>query len=284
MKLNRKNQERPQKPRKRPGKASETPKKIKEEEAKPSNMDFTAVMQHSDDVFSREEVMKIINYWWEKRIDVGVFFLILYASARRVSEICGMKPFNRVPGLRPIDIKFDKGLVEFDILKKQPIKRKNKKGRSRSPETIMEMKALKKPYRLLFPLDRVAFDALIDYVKKYKIPPKERIFPFTPSRAQVFLDEACEHFGIVSSGTRKYFNRHTGEKYLVNRKPHLHMFRHSYAYHMITSKSHERNPRLYANLQYMMAHSNINMTLHYARLHPVEMQEFTNTLLGDKDV
>jgi len=155
-----------------------------------------------------------------------VLLSTLALSGRRVSEIVGLQEVYKngkykkleepLGGLRPVDI-LDGNAAAFLILKKS------------------------KRERVVKPIPAKLKRLLIDYIRMRDIKPNERIFPITRRRVDQIVKKYAEDVGIKRVGSRKM---------------HAHVFRHSYAIHLL-DKINIRT------LQNLLGHSNINTTAHY---------------------
>jgi integrase len=220
-------------------------------------IDFTDVMRHKTNYLDVAEVNKMLDYCYQKqKVRDYVFIMTLYRTGRRVSEIVGERPYTRKVGLRPVDILPD-GLIEFDILKKNPIKSKTKTGHVRSLDRVHEARVKKMPKRLVMPVDPDYLAVLKNYIEYAGIPPKNRVFPITRQRALQIVHEIAEACGI----TRPHG------------KIHNHSFRHSFTIQLLKSNPHD--PSILIKAQRLLAHSSLQITQAYAQFTP---QDILDTL------
>lgn len=101
--------------------------------------------------------------------------LILYTLAvtgRRVSEI--------VRCLTPQDIDFEKGLVNYTILKR------------------------KRPTKLLLPAHPLLLKALRQYIKRQSIAPHQHIFPISRQRVHQIIKDAADQAGLEVAHTHMF--------------------------------------------------------------------------------
>lgn len=155
-----------------------------------------------------------------------LLLMMLARTGRRVSEI--------VRCLRPKDIDFTNGLINFTILKR-------KKGENK-----------------LLPVDEDVLLALKEYIESRKIKDEEFIFPISRQRVDQIVKKASEKAGISSIGGGKY------------NKPHAHVFRHSFA---IQAAKSLKNPADLVQLKELLAHSRIDTTMFYLKFNPTEQKE-----------
>lgn len=206
-------------------------------------IDFTNVMKHKTDYLTYDEINKMLQHAFNSG-NIRDYMLIqtLYRTGRRVSEIVGSKPFIDYVGFRPIDIHPD-GLIEFDILKKDHVKHKNKQGKDRSEDSIQRDIMNKKPKRVLLPFDVEYLELINNYIQSESIPDYQRVFPITRQRVADIIARIGKECGIK----RNYC------------KIHPHQFRHSFAIHNI--KAHPNDAAVMRMVQEMLQHSDIKITM-----------------------
>lgn len=224
-------------------------------------VDFTGIMKHKTDYLSTQEIDRMLQFCYENmRIRDYLLLLTLQRTGRRVSEIVGMPPYTRAVGFRPIDINYDEGLIEFDILKKNHIKSKNKYGKKVGSERLEYLKIKKIPKRKLFPVDWEFLSIIKSYIQKEKISLRTRIFPMTRQRVDQIVKDVAHECGI---------NR-------PSKKIHAHMFRHSMAINML--KDNPSNPYILIQVQELLDHSNLNITRTYTQFTPEDIRKSLNKL------
>lgn len=210
-------------------------------------IDFNSIMKDKDDYLTPEEIDQILQYAYENnRIRDYMIVLTFYRTARRVTEVVGKKPYTKYVGLRPIDIK-GRNLIEWDILKKQHIKKRTKKGKQVPEEKLEQLHMDKRPKRILKAADSEYIELLKEYIMNQRITMKERVFPITRRRVQYIIAELAEKAGVA----RK------------DRQIHPHMFRHSFAINFL--KANPRNPYALIILQKILDHSSIHVTTGYTQ-------------------
>jgi len=249
------------------------------------NANWERPMQNSDAYFSEKQIQQVINYWWDERDrkDIALFFLVLYRTGRRVSEILGKPPYSidkrmsmsNYKGLRPIDIKENLKAIEFDILKKNHIKKKTKAGVKKSEDRIKKEYILKAPKRVIIPIDDEIYNYLTWYIEDYNIAPYHRLFKFSYRMVRGYLQDAIEAKKIIFDlGTRKMYDYRNQTIKEVKRRSHLHMFRHSFAIHFL-QKNHD-NPQALVMLKRLLEHSKLDITEFYLQFNTKAVRDILN--------
>lgn len=136
-----------------------------------------------------------------------VLIRLMSRTGRRVTEVVGRKAYihrnatqnieveyPEVPGIRPMDINWDEGLIAFPIIKK------------------------KNPMRKLKPVDEKTLIMLHDYITSKGVKDDERIFPITRYRVFQIMRKYCKAAAINFVGVKL---------------PHPHHLRHSFAIHVL---------------------------------------------------
>ena len=90
------------------------------------------------DYFKRKAKNSKTEYQAKVWTQKALLIFILYRTGRRISEVLGRKRPARMHGLRPIDIDFENNTITWSILKKNPVKKKDKNGKPRSTEAILK--------------------------------------------------------------------------------------------------------------------------------------------------
>lgn len=162
-----------------------------------------------------------------------LLLLLLARSGRRVSEV--------VRCLKPEDIDFTNGLINFRILKR--FKKKTKE---------------KIPFFLLLPVDEEVLAKLKQYIEIRNIKPDEYIFDISRQRVDQLFKRATRKAGIMSVGSGIY------------NKPHIHLLRHSFA---IRGAKSLKNPADLVQLKDMLGHSRIDTTMFYLKFNPTEKKK-----------
>jgi len=225
-------------------------------------IDFTSIMRNKTAYLSMKEIQTMLDYCFNNdRVRDYMLILTLARTGRRVTEIVGEKPYTRKVGLRPCDIHPD-GLIEFDILKKNPIKQKTNSGIKRNKEYLTKTRIKKMPKRKLQPTDNQYINILKKYIKAHNITPKQRIFPITRRRVNHILEQ-------ISNKT--HINRSKG-------KIHAHMFRHSLAINLL--KDNPNDASIIKQIQQLLDHSKIDVTYHYAQFIPEDKRKSLNKLFN----
>jgi site-specific recombinase XerD len=239
--------------------------------------DFTNVMKHKTDYFSKEEIAAILNYCnsvYNYYKQVGMrhltdkwlrnycLFMTLYRTGRRISEVVGQKPYKSTPGLRPMDFYTD-NLIEFTILKKNQIRTKTKGNKDIAEEKLIKMRWEKEHKRVLIPVDTEYYNLMKMLIKHNNIQPHQRIFKFSRQRADKILKKITNNIGI----------------YRPQKKIHCHMFRHTFAVHFL--KGNPNNPMALIQLKDLLHHSNIDITTTYTQFTPEDKVGSLEKAFGD---
>jgi len=227
-------------------------------------LDYTDIMRHKTDYLTPQEIETMLDFCVKnKRVRDYLLILTLQRTGRRVTEIVGQRPFTNKVGLRPCDIHPD-GLIEFDILKKNPIQTKNKKGKLRQAAQLIKERLLKKPKRKLFPVDDQYLKLLQVYIKHHHIPTMARIFPISRQRVDMIIKDIAKQCKIERP----------------KKKIHAHNFRHSFAVNLL--KDNPNDGSILIHLQELLDHSNLSVTKTYAQFTPEDKREKLNKLFNKK--
>ena len=227
-------------------------------------MDTTEIMKHKTAYLTTSEIQKMLNYCFKKeRVRDYMLILILSRTGRRITEIVGKKPYTLYVGLRPCDI-HPGGLIEFDILKKNPVMSKNKNGQPRSEERVKKDRLTKKPKRQLFPIDDTTINILQQYINNNNIQTHQRVFPITRQRADVITKDISKACKISRPGM----------------KIHAHNFRHSFAINLL--KDNPDDASILIQVQELLDHSNLNITKTYLQFTPEDKRRKLNKLFKRK--
>jgi len=226
------------------------------------SIDFSDIMKHKTAYFDIEEVDAMLEYCSDQgRIRDYMLILTLLRTGRRITEVVGDKPYTVKVGLRPCDIRSD-GLIEWDILKKNHIKTKNKSGQKKSEEVLTRLRLYKTPIRKLKPVDENTLTLLKEYISTEGIGPTERVFDITRSRADQIMKHIALKCGIKRS----------------DMKIHCHMFRHTFAIHLL--KDNPNNLSIIRYVQELLDHSDINVTMTYAQFTQQDKKELLDKTFG----
>ena len=223
-------------------------------------IDFTNIMKDKKAYLSMEEINRMLQYCYDKgKIRDYMLIVTLARTGRRIGEIVGKKPYTRAVGLRPCDILPD-NLIEFDVLKKNHVKSFTKRGIAIEEETLARRRIKKMPIRRLFPVDDDYYDMIQSYIKSNNIGTYKRVFPITQQRAGFIIRDVAKKSG-------------------VKRHVHPHMFRHSYAINLL--KDNPNDAGILKQVQDLLAHSDIKVTMAYAQFTPYDKRKSLNKLFGD---
>lgn len=227
-------------------------------------MDTTEIMKHKTAYLNSAEIQTMLNYCFKKeRVRDYMLILTLSRTGRRITEILGKKPYTLYVGLRPCDIHPD-GLIEFDILKKNPVMSKTKTGQPRSEDRLIKERLNKKPKRKLFPIDDTTLSFLKQYIQNNNIQTHQRIFPITRQRADVLIKQIANACKITRPGM----------------KIHAHNLRHSFAINLL--KDNPNDASILIQVQELLDHSNLNITKTYLQFTPEDKRKKLNKLFKKK--
>lgn len=233
------------------------------------SIDFSDIMRNKSAYLDEEEIDAMLQYCDEsydysqtasdkdKWLRNYCLIYTLYRTGRRITEVVGESPYTIKIGFRPCDIRPDE-LIEWDILKKDHIKTKNKAGQKRSEESVIRERLNKKPKRKLKPVDAEYLDYIKAYIECMEIPHHQRIIPISRSMADKIIKYVAKKCGIRRS----------------DMKIHCHMFRHSFAIHLL-----KKNPNDAATLRFLqdfLDHSDIKMTMTYAQFTQEDKKDMLN--------
>lgn len=225
-------------------------------------IDFTNIMKDKTAYLTLMEIDKMLQHCYGKgHLRDYMLLLTLQRTGRRVTEIVGEKPYTRKVGLRPCDVHED-GLIEFDILKKNPVRSVSRAGKKRDEDTISRLRLKKMPKRVLLPVDDEYLSLLLDYISYRGIGAYQRIFPLTRQRVDVIIKRIAKACKISRAKS----------------KIHAHHFRHSFAISLL-----KKNPNDAATLkqvQDLLVHSDINVTMTYAQFTQEDKKESLNRLFN----
>jgi len=224
-------------------------------------IDYTNIMIDKTAYLSYEEIQKMLDYCIDNdRTRDYMLILTLYRTGRRITEIVGKKPYTRKVGLRPCDI-HDEELIEFDILKKKHVKRINPvTKRKLSDVKLNELRIKKMPKRSLKVVDEEYMQFLLRFIKMEEIRFFDRVFPITSRRARQIID---------------YISRKCDIKRLKG-NIHPHNFRHSFAIHLL--KDNPNDTGILRQVQELLDHQDINMTMQYAQFTQQDKKDTLNKL------
>ena len=191
-------------------------------------------MKDKKDYLTQDEFTSILSC--VKNPDHQLIFIILFKTGRRVSEVVGLA------GLKVEDIDFEKGLINFTILKKRPMKTEGL-----TPEQRAIIRSKITPYKSLLPVKQ----ELLNYLEKYCIGRSGRLFHVTRQYLNQVFKKAGKDAGLT-------------------KRVHLHMLRHSFAIKMAESS---KNPADLEKLRLLLGHTNIEVTKSYLRFNPFDLRE-----------
>jgi len=210
------------------------------------NPDSGNVMQDLQGYFTKFQIQQIINQAPTRQLKL--LFKLLY-HGRRITEVLGreayvnknkdkLTEYPAVDGLRPCCIDYEKCLVSFNILKK------------------------KRPTVKLFPLEDETFKELVSYIEDNYIEAKEPVFKLNRFQASYQLKKLCKRLNIHRVGAKA---------------PHLHVFRHSFAVHLLEQTN---DPAAIIIIKNALVHSNISLTIGYLQFNQDKLRGLVNKTIG----
>jgi len=246
------------------------------------SQDRNNTIKDPNDCVSEEQYILLKNYFRDIG-DVRKAMLVhtLWRTGRRISEIVGSSPYNprhRMHGLRVQDINFERKMIKFAILKKNPINKKDKQGKDK-PEEKLVREHIDKEGKYVWKKYDLAFIRSLKYYitnHKDKIDHNGRLFPFHRSYVDEFLKAASIKLGTYLPIIKKYkvlmrdsdgevlreFDGSPRYEYKkLNRPIHAHSFRHGFATHFIEKAGDSSTALL--TLQELLGHSDIKTTQGY---------------------
>lgn len=242
-----------------------------------------------------EQVEALINYFFTKEprsqyesnrnVRKGMLVFVLWRTGRRISEIVGFpydQKHNRVrcAGLRKMDFDFEEGIVSFHILKKLPVKEKNKTGAKRSEDTLKKMRWQKPAYIEQIAMDEGFMATMKDYIDTLGIRDHERVFPYDRKYCVEFIRKACEKLDL-NLGYKKIIDPDTGEATNLKRRVTPHAFRHGFSLNFL--KKEKTNPAALPMLQELLCHSSIVVTKTYLRFDQEDRRKALNRVFKEEN-
>jgi integrase len=221
-----------------------------------SSIDFSNIINNESSYLTKIEINQMLKAVLESKYKIKhhkfrnyLLILILYRTGRRISELVGTRPFTIIKGLRPCDIDFDKGLIEWDILKKNPVRLINQfTGRKKSKDKLFSEKTNKKPKRLLLPIDSNTLIKVNKFITKYHVGQYDRLFPVNRKRAWQLIQDISIKAGVKRD----------------NMKIHPHMFRHSFAINFL--KNNLNDTSALSKVKIFLDHSSLQVTQGYLKI------------------
>ena len=263
-------------------------KESNKEQIENPNMDFTRVMANKEAYFNAKQIQTMLDYCFQNKLwNRFLLFMILFRTGRRITEVLGKPPYSldskkclsNYKGLRPCDIYHKERLIEFDILKKQPVRTTNKDGTKKSDDRLKVLLDKKMPKRKLKAIDKVLYDWIVWYIKEFNIGFEDRILPISRFTARDWLIDVCKKCNIeMNLGFKNVKVR--GNIREVRVKPHLHMFRHSFAIYFL--KKNSTDPSAVVKVQNLLEHSSMNITAHYMQYTQKDIIDVLDKTFGGK--
>jgi len=220
------------------------------------------IMKNNTDYLTMSEIDKMLHYAYNKgNIRDYMLIKLLSRTGRRVTEITGRKPYTKIHGVRPCDIRPD-GYIEWCILKKNPIRKKTRSGAKRSEEVMNEMRIKKEPKKVLKPIDDYTLSELQLFIEDFKITPHSRIFPITDRRVRYIISNIGKKCNIVRP----------------DKLIHPHNFRHSFAINYL--KANNTNPAALLHVKDLLDHSKLETTSVYLQFTQEDKKKALNKTFG----
>lgn len=228
-----------------------------------------------------DQAHKIINYFYEKgkfhHINKAYLIYTLWRTGRRISEIVGNPPYTRIHGLRPMDFNEQDKIITFSILKKMPVRKKDKSGKERSKDNIEKDKHNKKEYAEEIAVDDQYFSDMIEYISVLKetknMQDHHIIFPYHRIYVDQIIKKAARDLNLFL-GSKKVLNKTTGLAEEIKMPVNAHSFRHGFSMNFL--KKNDTNPRALPALQEILCHSNINVTKSYLKFDQKDKRDMLN--------
>ena len=203
----------------------------------------------------------------------ALLIYVLSRTGRRISEVLGRKRPARMHGLRPIDIDFENNTITWSILKKNPVKYKDKNGRPRKQDAIQKDLFNKPIYEETIPVDPKTITTLKYWIDKWKIHNLEKIFNFDQCYMNRLLKKASFELGIKLPG-KKIVKTKNGQLREDIYWPSCHSFRHFFASKFL--EENRENSLALPSLQEIMCHSDLSITKTYIHANDKHKREMIN--------
>ena len=220
--------------------------------------------------FKRQAEESNQDWLFERNMRKSLFIYMLWRTGRRVSELVGQPNYERVPGLRPIDIDYEHNEISFSILKKFPVRKKDKQGKERSEESIARAKFKKAKWEEAVPYPADIFKVLKYWIKRFNISKSERIFPYHRVYVDEFIKKAARELELKLSA-KKIVKDKVGNPIEIENYISAHSFRHGFAINFL--KKNKNDPAALPILQEMLVHSNLNVTKGYLNFDDTKKRE-----------
>lgn len=262
-------------------------------------------IEYSNEYDKANKEQEKFKYYKLYRLYKMNFILIhvIFRTGRRISEIIGQRPYDRLPGLRLVDIDFEAKTIKWYIAKKMQVHRsqfERSEGGQKRPERIIDemiikAKSAKQGYEEELPVDDRTLSLIKKYTTQFNIPRSARIFsrydgiPLNRMYIDRMIKEAAKAEGVVVSGSRmvkerlKKDQKRLGIQPQVVEKPYkigIHMLRHSYSMNFLNKNKDD--PTALPNLQKMLVHSNLSVTSHYLSANMEDLRKMQEKAFDSK--
>lgn len=240
-------------------------------------------MQNRKRYIKPHQVQQLINHFFNKdghkNINKAYLIYTLWRTGRRISEIVGdLHNINRMPGLRPMDIDQEDKTITFSILKKNPVKSKDKYGKKRNEETIQKEQFTKPPQFESIAYDDTFFKDLLNYTQTLRLEPHERIFPYTRQYIDFIIKKAAQKINL-HLGYKTTIDQTTGKSLTQKMPINIHSLRHGFSMHFL--KNNKGNPNALPMLQEILCHSSITVTKTYLKYDQEDKRKALNEVFND---
>ena len=226
------------------------------------------IIKHFNQKSQKAKTPKASTAW--QRMALLIF--TLWRSGRRITEIVGLYGnYQRVPGLRPIDIDHENNEIDWSILKKLPVRSKTRNGQPRKPQAIKKDRENKEKYIETIPYPEDFVQALWSWCKQNNLSPYERIFPYRREYVDRVLKTACRELNISIRGRKIIKNKNTQLQEVMPYQLGAHSFRHGFSINFL--QKNKNDPSALVVLQEILVHSNINVTKEYLRFDDTKHRE-----------
>lgn len=234
------------------------------------------------------QVQQLIDYFFEKagstphiegrNINKAYLIFTLWRTGRRVTEVIGdLQHIHRMHGLRPMDLDNEDRTITFSILKKNPVRSKDKYGKARSEEAIKKEKFTKAPVHEAIAYDDSFFNDIHTYIDSLGIEPHERVFPYTRQYVDNFIKRAALDLDL-NLGYRTIIDESTGKSITEKMQINIHSLRHGFSIHFL--KNNKDNPNALPMLQEILCHSSIGVTKTYLKYDQEDRRKALNKVFG----
>ena len=195
-----------------------------------------------------EQMDKVLEIAGQRSIRDLMLLVTLAYTGRRVSEIVRGTGGH---GIKPQDIDYNSGNITYNIMKKN----------RRTKQQIIEKQPHSIPIRKSLPCNPKLLLVLKKFIDDHKIQPDQFIFDMTSQWAGLIIAAIGREAGIGLVGSRPL---------------HPHHFRHTFAVNI--TRVSMATPEDLKELQNLLQHSSIDMTMEYLRYGHTRARELVGEL------